>query len=296
MKGLGGECGIIGKIRLSNYSAPFFRTYEIRFDIDVDLKKATINGYKNPVTISMPYTPAQDQLTYAVTLYYLDENGKLQKLPCTYDRTTGTIKFAAGLPGFFTDTMNMEAGKAYSLFSDVPQTSWYFNDVMYAYEKGLMKGVTGNTFEPKALMTRAMLVQTLYSMAGSPAVEQQTELPKDIGDTWYSPAVKWAIANQIVSGYGSGNFGPKDPVTREQLANILWRYASYKGMDISNGNYPGVYQYADVFAVSKDLRAGFDWVCTNGIITGAKDGTLVMPQQSATRAEVAVILRRFMEL
>lgn len=296
LKGLGGECGIIGKIRLSNYSAPFFRTYEIRFDIGVDLKRATVNGNKNPVTINLPYTPAKDQLTYAVTLYYLDENGKMQKLPCTYDRTTGTIKFAAGLPGFFMDTLSMEAGKAQTLFSDVAENSWYFNDIMYAYEKGLMHGVTSSTFEPNSLMTRAMLVQTLYSMSGSPAVNAEAELPGDVGDTWYSSAVKWAVSNNIVSGYGDGRFGPKDAVTREQLACILWKYAGYKGIDISDGPEPGISNYADQFAVSEKLKQGFEWACTQGIITGAKDGTLLLPQKSATRAEVAAVLRRFMDL
>ena len=96
-----------------------------------------------------------------------------------------------------------------------------------------------------------MLVYTLYNMAGAPEeleAEAGNEIPQDVGDSWYKAAVKWAMENEIVSGYGNGNFGPKDPVTREQLANILWRYAKYKGMDTGKGKYPGVYNYADVFA------------------------------------------------
>lgn len=294
-KGLGGECGIIGSIGLSNYSAPFFRTYEIRFDIDVDLSDATINGFRDAMTINMPYTPANGQLTYSVTLYYLDESGKLHKIPCTYDRTTGNIIFSNNLSGFFTNTLNMEAEKAYSLFSDVPKTSWYFDSVMYVYEKGLMRGTTSKTFEPKTPMTRAMLVHTLYNMAGNPGSEDEYEMPQDVGDKWYKAAVKWALTNEIASCYSNGNFGPEDPVTREQMANLLWNYAKYKGVDVSKGQYPGVYHYADVFSVAPDLRDGFDWACSTGIIKGTDNGTKLAPQGLATRAEVAAVLKRFIE-
>ncbi len=292
-KGLGGECGIIGKISLSNYSAPFFRTYEIRFDIDVDLSDITINGFKDAMSVSMPYTPQDGQLTYSVTLYYLDESGKLHKIPCLYDKNTGLIKFATGLGGFFTDTQSMEADKAYSLFADVSASSWYFDDVMYVYEKDLMHGITKNTFEPNASMTRGMLAYTLFNMAGTPEAEIGFEMPQDVGKSWYKEAVAWALENNIASGYWNGDFGPNDPVTREQMAVMLWRYAKYKDMDVSNGEYPGIYNYADVFAVSEDLREGVDWACSNGIIKGKDKGTRVFPQASATRAEVAAVLKRF---
>jgi len=293
-KGLSGQCGIIGAIELSNYSAPFYRTFEIRFDINVELSDITINGFKDDLAITMPYTPVNGELTYSMTLYYLDESGKLHKIPCTYDKATGTIQFATGnLSGFFTSALNIESEKAYSLFEDVSISSWYFDDVLYVYEKGLMSGTTNNTFEPKAFMTRAMLAHTLYKMAGSPEIEDETEMPKDVGSRWYKAAVEWALANEIVSGYKNGNFGPEDPVTREQLANVLWRYAKYKGRAVGKGESPGAYHYADVFAVSPDLREGFDWACSTGIITGTENGTLLKPQKYATRAEVAAVLKRF---
>ena len=101
------------------------------------------------------------------------------------------------------------------------------------------------------------------------------------------------MANHIVSGYGNGNFGPDDPVNREQLANILWRYAKYKGMDVSNGAYPVVKDYTDAKEVSTGLRTGLDWASSNGIITGVGSGTKLMPQALASRAEVAAVLQRF---
>ncbi|MEL7564540.1 MAG: DUF4127 family protein [Dehalobacterium sp.] len=296
-KGLGGECGIIGNIRLSNYSAPFMRSNEIRFDIDVDLSEVTINGFRDTVMISMPYTPPKDQLTYSVTLYYRDETGKLHKVPCTYDKATGSIKFATGsLSSFFLNTLSMDAEKAYGLFTDVSESSWYFDDVLYVYEKGLMRGTTGNTFEPEAPMTRAMLMCTLFSMAGTPETEYIYEMPHDVGNSWYKAAVKWALANKIVSGYGNGNFGPNDPVTREQLAGILWRYAKYKGLDVTKGRYPGINAYADAFDLSEGFRDGVDWACSTGILMGAGNGNKqLLPKASATRAEVAAVLKRFLE-
>lgn len=296
-KGLGGECGIIGSIRLSNYSAPFMRTNEIRFDIDVDLSEITINGFKDTVMISMPYTPQKGQLTYSVTLYFRDETGKLHKVPCTYDKATGTIKFATGsLSSFFLNTLSMDAEKAYGLFTDVSESSWYFDYVLYVYEKGLIYGTASNTFAPEAPMTRAMLMCALYRMAEPPEVDYLYVMPRDVGDSWYEPAVKWALANKIVSGYGNGNFGPDDPVTREQLVGILWRYAKYKGLDVGKGKYPGANAYADAFDLSEGFRDGVDWACSTGILTGAGNGTKqLLPKASATRAETATVLKRFLE-
>lgn len=297
-KSLEGQSGIIGKISLSNYSAPFFRTFEIRFDIDVRLSDATMSGFRDPMDVSMAYQPQNGQLTYAVTLYYRDEDGKIHKIPCHYDKATGMIKFAAGLSGFFTDTLSMDAAKAYSLFSDVSVSSWYFDYVMYAYEKGLMKGTTQSSFEPNGYVTRAMLAQILYNMAGVSgdvsSASMDAKLP-EAGTAWYGAAATWALKNEIIPDYGKGNFGPAERVTREQLADILWRYARYSDMDLGSGSYPGVYNYADVFAVGAELRGGFDWVCSHGIMQGKGDGTRLMPQDYATRAEMAAVLRRFSE-
>jgi hypothetical protein len=166
---------------------------------------------------------------------------------------------------------------------------------MYVFEKGIMSGTTENTFEPGAEMTRAMMVNTLYTMAGKPETDQSSALPRDVSGKWYSAPAEWALANGIASAGKDGSFGPNVPVTREQLADMLLRYAKYLGMDTSKGGEKGVYSYADVFAVSEDLRDGFDWACSNGIMKGTESGTLLKPQAPATRAETAAILKRFME-
>jgi len=166
---------------------------------------------------------------------------------------------------------------------------------LYVYEKGLMRGTTESTFEPNTQMTRAMLAHTIYNMAGSPASEGAYETPQDVSDRWYKPAVTWALENEIAGLYKDGNYGPNDPVTREQMANMLWQYAVYKGKNASNGSLPGIHNYADVYTVSPDMREGLDWACSRGIITGTSDERL-WPQRAATRAEVAAVLKRFTEL
>jgi hypothetical protein len=300
LKGLGGECGIIGSINLTNYSAPFFRTNEIRFDINVHIGDATINHFDNAMTVSMPYTPPADQLVYSLSLYGRDKSGKLHMIPCTYDKSLGLVKFSSAnqYTSLFADTLSMDAERAYSLFTDADKSAWYFDYILYVYEKGLMKGVSSNTFEPNTPMTRAMLVNTLYKMAGSPEVASDVRIPDIADESWYKPAVDWALANKIVSGYADGTFGPEDPITREQLAVLLWRYANYAGLKIAAGGYPGIAAYNDGFSVYENMRIGFDWVCSNGIITGTVNNgaTLLMPKASATRAEVAAMLKRFVDM
>ncbi len=294
LKGLGGECGSIGNITLSNYSAPFFRANEIRFDINVDISYKSAGGGTNPAPADSAGTAGDGTVSYPVTLYYLDGAGRYQKLPCVYDKGTGGLKVASGeLPDSLLGTLGVGGATADSQYADVTESSWYFDSVMYVSERGIMQGVTDSTFEPKTPMNRAALVYTLYTMEGKPAAAKWNAPLPDVGNSWYRPAVEWALANNIVSGYENGNFGPGDLVTREQLACILWRYAKYRGMDVSKGGYPGVNDFKDAAAVTKGLSEGFDWASSNGIISGSGDGTKLMPQSPITRAEVAAVLQRF---
>lgn len=300
LKGLGGASGIIGKISLSNYTAPFFRSNEIRFDINVQIGDATIHHFNQAMTISMPYRPPAGQLVYFLRLYGRDQSGKLHRIPSMYDQVAGQVQFSANhqYDSLFIDTLSMDAERAYSLFADTDQSAWYFHDVLYVYEKGLMKGMAEHAFKPDTPMTRAMMVTTLWKMAGAPPAASGVEFSDIAADSWYKPAIEWAAANKIASGYAGGNFGPDDPVTREQLAVLLWRYAEYAGLDMAAGEYPGITTYADADAVAEVMRTGIDWVCSNGIMTGTVyDGTtLLLPQDPATRAQAAAVLKRFMEM
>ena len=109
-------------------------------------------------------------------------------------------------------------------FADVSGSDWFYNDVRYVYEKGIMDGTGADRFSPNAPLTRAMIVTILYRMAGSPAMSGASDFKDVDSNKWFAKAVAWAAANGIVNGYGSGLFGPNDPVTREQLAAILWQH------------------------------------------------------------------------
>lgn len=169
---------------------------------------------------------------------------------------------------------------------------WAEDSINYVVENGLFGG-TDKGFEPELSMNRAMLVTILYRLAGSPVADPNSFT--DVNDTaWYSQAVSWAAANDIVNGYSDGRFGPNDPITREQLATILWRYAKSQAMDVSVGEDTNILSYEDAFDISEYAFAPLQWACGEGII-GGKPGGLLDPQGGATRAQAAAIFERFLK-
>ena len=175
-------------------------------------------------------------------------------------------------------------------FTDVPAGSWYYDGVAYAYHSGLMNGTGADRFSPQLTTSRAMIVTILYRMEGSPAVSGGAAFTDVSAGQWYSDGVAWAGANGIVTGYTGGAFGPSDPITREQLAAILFRYARYKGYDVSaQAQLSG---YSDAGQVAAYAAESMRWAVGSGLITGTSAATL-SPAGSATRAQAAVILARF---
>lgn len=176
-------------------------------------------------------------------------------------------------------------------FTDVAASAWYYNAVEYVYERGMMAGVENNLFSPNATTTRAMIVTILYSLENRPSSGSMnfTDVP---AGQWYTSPIAWTAANGIVGGYGDGRFGPNDTITREQMAAILYRYAQFKGYDVSNTGDLSRYTHAG--QVSDWTRTGIGWANAQGLITG-NTATTLNPIGSATRAEVATILIRFVE-
>lgn len=174
-------------------------------------------------------------------------------------------------------------------FVDVHKSDWFYNEIAYVAQNGLMNGTTKTTFSPYSSTTRAMIVTILYRLEGSPKTGSSGF--DDVEDgKWYTDAVAWGSDNGIVEGYGNGNFGPNNPITREQMAAILYRYARYKGYDVSKlANLSG---FADAGTVSGWALTAIRWANAEGLINGRTNTTLV-PRGTATRAEVAVILMRF---
>ena len=175
-------------------------------------------------------------------------------------------------------------------FTDVSSGSWYYDSVAYVYEQGLMGGTGEGRFSPDLTTSRAMIVTILYRLEGSPAVSGGATFSDVAAGGWYADAVAWASANGIVTGYANGSFGPDDTITREQMAAILYRYARYKGQDLSA--QAGLDSYADAAQVSAYAADAMEWAVGSGLITGTSATTL-SPAGSATRAQAAVILARF---
>lgn len=179
-------------------------------------------------------------------------------------------------------------------FADVAENAWYTDAVRYVYEHDLMDGIGSTTFAPDATTSRAMIATILWRMAGSPAVNGSIGFSDVADGQWYSEAIRWAASEGIVDGYGNGSFGPDDPITREQFAAMLWRYAESAGYDVSIGESTNILSYADAMDVSEYTISAMQWACGSGIIEGVSESTLV-PQGGATRAQAAMLLMRFCE-
>lgn len=178
-------------------------------------------------------------------------------------------------------------------YQDVQQGDWYYSAVSFAYYNGLMNGVADMLFDPNGTMTRAMLVTVLWRLDGGSAdgTSPYTDVPEG---TWYTDGVIWATENGIVNGVGNGKFDPNGTVTREQIATILYRYAAYRGVDVSDR--ASLDLFTDAGAVSDYARAPMQWAVQTKLISGRLDHKqlYLAPQSGGTRAEVATILMRFL--
>ena len=175
-------------------------------------------------------------------------------------------------------------------FKDVNKNAWYHEAVDYAVSNSLFSGTSNNTFEPNAAMTRAMLVTVLWRYAGSP--KEGTNNFIDISNgQWYTDAVAWAAKNEIVNGVGNGKFAPNNNISREQIASILYRYAQQLGLNTSKSTK--LTNFPDGSSVSSYAKDAVSWAVAEGLITGS-NGKL-LPQDNATRAQVAAILMRFVQ-
>lgn len=182
-------------------------------------------------------------------------------------------------------SVTASAAEADTGFSDVAADAWYAEAAVYCRDNGLMNGTTATTFSPNATMTRAQLCAVLYRMAGSPEMTGRDAFTDTPDGAWYEDAVLWAVRNRIMSGYTASTFGPHDPITREQLAAILWRYAGSPAAEAGEA-------YADEASIASWAVTAVDWARTCGFINGMSDGSF-RPDGRATRAQVAAILMRY---
>ena len=177
-------------------------------------------------------------------------------------------------------------------FTDVSEKDWFYSDVMFVYENGLMLGTSKALFSPHGTATRGMMATILWRMEGSPAPKGKNSFTDVEAGKWYADAITWTAENGIFAGYGKDKFGPDDPITREQLAAIFYRYADYKGYDLTvKGNLD---TFKDADKITDYAKTAMQWAVGSGLMKG-KSGNLLDPQGTATRAEIAAMLHRFIE-
>ena len=250
-------------------------------------------------TVRVPYTLAQGQQPAGVTVWYIADDGARTQMPSRYAR--GMAEFE--VLHFSNYVIAYDAEKVaecpkddtcpMSAFTDLDPAAWYHDGVHFALESGILKGMGNGKFAPDAQLTRAMLVTILYRVEGEPMIRSGMPFSDVTERDWYAMAVSWAESQGYVTGYGNGKFGPNDPVTREQLATILYRYAQSKGMGFT-GMWMFLLDYPDAAEVSAWADEAVHWCVMKGIING-KDGALA-PKSGATRAEAATMIQRFCAL
>ena len=216
-----------------------------------------------------------DEDGYAVALSEEGTNKYSFKMPASSVTVKATFVKGEGLP-----------------FTDVSVEDWFYDAVVYAYENGMMNGTSATLFTPNATTTRGMIVTVLYRLENSPKVQTGNTFKDVAADQYYAEAVAWAADKGIVNGYTNGEFRPNEPITREQLAAILYRYASYKNYGVTKRSDLSV--YSDLAQLSSYASDAMNWAVAEELFQGV-GASLLSPKTNATRAQVATILMRFCE-
>ena len=253
--------------------------YTLSFDTNGGSAIAKVTKEKGTTVDLEQYVPTREGYTFAG--WYSDE--ALTQKVTSVKLNANTTVYAKWTENAVTPTLP---------FTDVKSGDWFYEAVQYVYDKGMMTGVSADRFAPASTTTRGMIVTILYRLENEPAVSGGSAFTDVENGAWYADAVAWAAANDIVNGTSATTFAPNSPITREQMAAILYRYAAYKGYDVSQkADLSGYTDAASISGYAKDALA---WANAQKLITGVTDTTL-NPQGSATRAQVATILMRLCE-
>ncbi len=259
------------------------------YELYIEVNGNRVSDFKGgKATVQVPDGLAED--VSEIKVYYVDDEGNIEYRPTIYDKVNRTITFVTEhFSHYLISTKTLEATLP---FVDVEADDWFYDSVQFAYQNGLMSGTSDTTFAPFSGTTRGMIVTILHRLEGAPETEAVNQY-EDVADgQYYSDAVAWGDANGIIFGYGNGNFGPDDTITREQLAAILYRYADFKAMDITTGEDTNILSYDDSFDMSTYAVPALQWAIAEGLITGRSESILA-PTAGATRAEVSMVLMHF---
>ena len=262
------------------------------FELTVTSGNATISSFgTGRVIVTIPYELRDGELAEGLKVFHVAADGTRTEIPSTYNRSISSIVFVVN--HFSLYVIDYDASAVWSNpFSDVKDTDWFYDAVKFVSSQGLMNGTGANTFAPNANLTRAMLVTILYRAEGEPTVSGNGGFTDVPSGQWYTDAIAWAAANGIVNGVGDEKFDPNGNITREQLATILHRYTSLKGGDVTATT--DLASYTDAAEISSWATDAMKWANATGLITG-RSATTLAPKGTATRAEVATILMRYIQ-
>ena len=268
-------------------------SYTVKFETNGGSKVSSQSVSKNS-TVKEPTAPTKDGFEFAG--WYSDK--ELKTKYDFSDKVTKSITLYAAWTEKKAETPDPtdkpSTPETKGKFTDVNDSDWFSENVKYVFENGLMSGVSENKFAPNDNLTRAMLVTILYRAAGEPEVNKSVPFADVKADSYYANAVSWAQQNGIVSGVSDNEFAPDTNITREQIATIMFRYAKEKGYDVSVGENTNILSYTDAEDISEYAIDAMQYAVDSGLIKGKSETTL-NPKDTATRAEIAAILQRFIE-
>lgn len=265
------------------------------FDISVYIKGTTAKvqpaeGYS--VTITLPLPETLWDIRDSISIVYINDDGKLTTLASTLKEVDGVWCFVFEA-NHFSPYALLVSDTWENPYGDVDEGDWFYSTVKYVAMTGLMNGTDGDMFSPGIDTSRAMIAVILWRMEGEPSPVSSNPFSDVAAGQWYTDAVVWAYGNGIVTGYDKDTFGPNDGITREQLATLLYRYAKYKGNNVSVGEDTGILSYEDALSISEYAIPAIQWACGSGLMEGCD--SKLDPQGGATRAQLATILMRFVE-
>ena len=251
--------------------------YTLTFDTNGGSSISKLTKSKGSTVDLTQYTPTRTGYTFDG--WYTDKD--LTEAVTTLKLTSSTTVYAK---------WTVKTAESTLPFVDVKTGDWFYDSVQYVYDQGMMTGTASNTFSPNSSTTRGMIVTILYRLEKSPTVSAASAFTDVAAGQWYADAVAWAAANDIVNGTSPTTFAPNAAITREQMAAILYRYAQFKGYDITNTE--DLSKFSDQASISEYAVAAMSWANAEGLINGVGTNTL-SPKGSATRGQVAAILARF---
>lgn len=241
-------------------------------------------------TVTLTVAPAKGYTLETLTV----KDSKNNEIALTAEKLNETYTFKMPASDVTVSASFMEDNTILDYCTDVNAGDWFYDDVLYVYKNGLMNGMSSDTFSPNSDTTRAMVVTILYRFEGEPVVSGVCPFGDVTADDWFAYPVLWAQVNGIVKGYSADSFCPNIPVTREQMMTIFYRYAQYKGYDVSIYEDTNILSFNDASQISNYAFPALQWACGAGLLNGDDNGNL-LPAGNTTRAQVAAILHRFCE-